>query len=52
MALQAVLLTEADVLPSAGLTVAYGELSQLMLSQEWGRTLGPADKLCFLERAK
>ena len=50
LALQAVLLTEADVLPSVGLTVAYGELSQANLSREWGRELGPADKLFFLER--
>ena len=49
LALCAVLLTEADVLPSVGLTVACGELSQLHLSREWGRELGPADKLFFLE---
>jgi hypothetical protein len=49
LALQALLLTEADVLPSVGLTVAYGELSQVHLSREWGRELGPADKLFFLE---
>lgn len=49
-ALLAVLLTEADVLPSVGLTVEYGEVSQAKLSREWGRALGAADKLHFLER--
>lgn len=49
LALQAVLLTEADVLPSVGLTEAYAELSQLNLAREWGRDLGAADKLYFLE---
>jgi hypothetical protein len=49
LALQAVLLTEADVLPSVGLTVEYGERYQMKLSREWGRPLGPADKLHFLE---
>lgn len=46
----AVLLTEADVLPSVGLTPECGEESQLKLSREWGRALGAADKLYFLER--
>lgn len=49
LALQAVLLTEADVLPSVGLTVDYAELSQENLSREWGRPLNAADKLFFLE---
>lgn len=49
LALQAVLLTEADVLPSVGLTVDYAELSQENLSREWGRPLDAADKLFFLE---
>lgn len=44
------MLTEADVLPSVGLTVEYGEVSQAKLSREWGRALGAADKLHFLER--
>lgn len=48
-ALLAVLLTEADVLPSVGLTIEHGELSQVKLSREWGRPLGAADKLYFLE---
>jgi hypothetical protein len=48
LALQAVLLTEADVLPSVGLTEAHGELSQLNLSRERGKELGPTDKLHFL----
>jgi hypothetical protein len=49
LALQAVLLTEADVLPSVGLTVDYAELTQENLSREWGRSLNAADKLFFLE---
>ena len=49
LALQAVLLGEADVLPSAGLTVAYGDLTQQRLADEWGRPLTAADKLHFLE---
>jgi hypothetical protein len=49
LALQAVLLGEADVLASAGLTIEYGDLTQERLAQEWGRPLTAADKLHFLE---
>ena len=50
LARQAVLLTEADVLPSVGLTPGYSELSQANLSSEWGKPLSDADNLNFLER--
>jgi hypothetical protein len=50
LARQAVLLTEADVLPSVGLTLDYSELSEANLSREWGKHLSAADKLNFLER--
>jgi len=50
LARQAVLLTEADVLASVGLTVEYGELQQEKLSREWNRSLQATDKLHFLEQ--
>ena len=50
LTLLAVLLTEADVLPSVGLTIEHAELSQANIAREWGKTLGPAEKLHFLER--
>ncbi|MBI3919573.1 MAG: hypothetical protein HY322_21500 [Betaproteobacteria bacterium] len=50
LARQAVLLTEADVLPSVGLTLDYSELSRENLSSEWGKPLSDADNLNFLER--
>lgn len=50
LALQAVLLAEADLLPSVGLTVYYGELTQANLAREWGRAMTAVDKLFFLEK--
>jgi hypothetical protein len=50
LACQAVLLAEADLLPSVGLTVFYGELTQANLAREWGRTMTAVDKLFFLEK--
>ncbi len=50
MAEQAVMLAEADLLSSVGLTVYYGELTQAKLSKEWGRPMTAVDKLFFLER--
>ena len=50
LAEQAVMLAEADLLPSVGLTVYYGELTQSNLSKEWGRPMTAVDKLFFLER--
>ena len=48
LALQAVILGEADVLSSAGLTVQYGELQQEKLAEEWKRPLGAEHKIHFL----
>ena len=50
MAEQAVLLSEADLLASVGLTVFYGELTQANLSKEWGRPMTAVDKMFFLDR--
>ena len=50
MAEQAVMLAEADLLPSVGLTVYYCELTQSKLSKEWARPMTAVDKLFFLER--
>jgi hypothetical protein len=49
LARQAVVLAEADLLPSVGLTVYYGELTQANLAKEWGRPMTAVDKLYFLE---
>jgi hypothetical protein len=50
LAHEAVLLAEADVLPSIGLTMEHAEQLQARLAHEWGTTLGRADKLQFIER--
>lgn len=50
LAHDAVLLAEADVLPSIGLTIAHAEQLQARLAFEWGTTLGRTDKLQFIER--
>lgn len=50
LALQAVIVGEADVLSSAGLTVQYGELQQEKLAEEWQQPLGADHKLRFLEQ--
>ncbi len=50
LALEAVLLAEADVLPSIGFTVAHGQKVQDWLAAEWGTQLDAADKLAFIER--
>ena len=47
---QAVLLAEADLLPSVGLTVYYGELTQANLSREWNRPMTAVDKVFFLDK--
>jgi hypothetical protein len=51
LALLARLLCEADVLPSIGLTSDHGLRLQALLAEEWGRTLGKADKLRFIEES-
>lgn len=50
LAHDAVLLAEADVLPSIGLTIEHAEQLQARLAHEWGTTLGRTDKLQFIER--
>jgi hypothetical protein len=50
LALEAVIVGEADVLSSAGLTVQYGELQQERLSEEWKQPLGAEHKLRFLNQ--
>lgn len=49
LAHEAVLLAEADVLPSIGLTLAHAERLQSRLAIEWGTTLGRDDKLRFID---
>ena len=50
LALQAVIVGEADVLSSAGLTVQYGELQQEKLAEEWKKPLGADHKVRFLNQ--
>lgn len=45
----ALLLCEADVLPSVGLTLAHAMRLQGLLAREWGRELGLDDKRVFLD---
>jgi len=49
LAMQAVLLTEADILPSVGLTTECAMRAQAKLSSEWGKPLSAENKLHFLE---
>jgi hypothetical protein len=50
LAADAVLLAEADVLPSIGLTLAHADKLQARLAAEWGMALGRDDKLQFIDR--
>jgi len=50
LALEAILLTEADILPSIGFTFDHAEELQSRLAAEWGITMGRADKLQFIDR--
>ena len=50
LALMAVLLTEADVLPSVALTMAHADVTTARLESEWGTTLGPRSKVEFIDR--
>jgi len=50
LALEAVIVGEADVLSSAGLTVQYGDLQQERLAEEWKQPLGAEHKLRFLNQ--
>jgi len=49
LAREAVLVGEADLLSSVGLTVRYGHLQQQKLSREWQKPLGADHKLRFLD---
>jgi hypothetical protein len=50
LALQAVIVGEADVLSSVGLTVQYGERQQEKLAEEWQQPLGAGHKVKFLNQ--
>lgn len=50
LAHEAMLLAEADVLPSIGLTIEHADALQARLASEWGTALGRADKLQFIDR--
>ena len=50
LAFDAVLLAEADVLPSIGLTLDHADALQARLASEWGTPLGREDKLAFIDR--
>jgi len=50
LAQEAVLLAEADVLPSIGLTWNHAEQLQSRLAIEWHTSLGRDDKLKFIDR--
>jgi hypothetical protein len=47
--IQALILCEADILPSIGLTTDYAFRLQEKLAMEWGMTLGLEDKLRFID---
>jgi hypothetical protein len=49
LAREALILCEADVLPSAGFTLRHGLRLQDRLGQEWGRVLGARHKLRFVD---
>lgn len=50
LAQEAVLLAEADVLPSIGLTLEHAERLQSRLAIEWGTASSRDDKLQFIDR--
>ena len=50
LALMAVALTEADVLPSVALTPVHAALTTARLEAEWGLVLGAASKVDFIDR--
>lgn len=49
LAMEAVLLTEADLLPSIGLSYRHSASLQARLAAEWGTSLGCMDKLRFID---
>ena len=50
VALMAVTLVEADVLPSVALTLAHAALTTARLEAEWGTRLGAGSKADFIDR--
>lgn len=50
LALQAVILSEGDLLPSFGLTVDYADRSEALLASEITMPLGPKNKIDFIDR--
>lgn len=52
LAFDAVLLTEADVLPSVGLTVAHALQIQLRLGAEWKAPLTTQEKIGFIDSTR
>ncbi|MDB5840189.1 MAG: hypothetical protein JWQ23_2141 [Herminiimonas sp.] len=51
LALQAVVLSEADILPSVGLTIEHADINEARLEAEIKRTLGPENKIQFIDHA-
>lgn len=49
IALQSVILAEADVLPSVGLTIAHAKRTSARLAREWQIELGPQSKIEFID---
>lgn len=48
----ALLLCQADILPSLGLTIDYALMLQEKLAQEWGMPLGIEDKVRFIDSTR
>ena len=49
LAIMAVILCEADILPSVGLTVSHAEVTAARLEAEWGTTLDADSKIAFID---
>jgi hypothetical protein len=49
LALLAVILTEADILPSVGLTIEHAELTASRLGREWGEPMTAKSKIDFID---
>jgi len=52
IAVHALILCMADILPSLGLTIDYALALQEKLAQEWGTHLGMRDKLRFIDNSR
>jgi hypothetical protein len=49
VALQAMVLSEADILPSVGLTIPHADIVSTRLEEEWGKALSPQSKIDFID---